>query len=74
MLYGDISLRDREIACQPRLCGKEIIVVRIDPIRTYIVTDVEKASFPVVQQMKVHAKRRGLRSCCDVEETLAQLA
>jgi hypothetical protein len=49
-------------------------MVRIDPIRTHIVTDVEVASFPVLQQPKVHAKGRGLRSCRDVDETLAQLA
>ena len=73
MLCRDVLLRDREVARQPRLRGKEIVVVRIDPIRTHIVTDVEEASFPVVQQPKVHAKGRGLRSCCDVEETLAQL-
>ena len=54
MLGRDILLGDGKIARQSRLAGQKIVIMRINPLGTDVVTDMEELAARVIERAKVH--------------------
>src|SRR5512134_227274 len=70
MLGSNVSFRNREKTRQPRLRRQQVVVVRVDPTRAYVVTDVEQPRALVEEHAKVHSLRPSCRPRRDVLQSI----
>ena len=69
----DIARRDRDEARQPRLGGKKVVAIHVEPVFGNQETDRQQPAAFIEQEVELHGARHGPRRCLDREQSTIQI-